>query len=68
VTTSSLIAPVKFYETGAHVGVGLALDWAIDDNVSLLLTGRNLTDANYQLVDGFPEAGRSLSVSLRLRN
>lgn len=68
VTSSSLITPPRFYETGSYGLVNLSVNWDMSDNVSLLFTGKNLTDRNYVLVDGFPEEGRNFSVSLRLRN
>jgi iron complex outermembrane receptor protein len=46
----------------------LVADFDISKNVSLLVGGKNLTDENDTLVDGFPEEGRSYYVSLRLRN
>ncbi|MEZ5939014.1 MAG: TonB-dependent receptor [Hyphomonadaceae bacterium] len=68
VTSSSLISPARYYETGAYALLNLAADWRVSDQVSLLVGGRNLTDSDYQLVDGFPEQGRTFYLELRLRN
>ena len=67
VTSSSLIAPPQFYQAGAYTLLNLAADWAITEKLSLLIGGKNLTDKNYTLVDGFPEEGRSFYVSARVR-
>jgi iron complex outermembrane receptor protein len=61
-------APLRFYKTGDVMLFNLVADFDISKNVSLLVGGKNLTDENYSLVDGFPEEGRSYYVSLRLRN
>jgi iron complex outermembrane receptor protein len=68
VTSSSAIVPPRFYETGDYVLLNLAATWDLNDHVSLLAGGKNLTDENYVLVDGFPEEGRSFYLSLRLRS
>ncbi|MBI1360957.1 MAG: TonB-dependent receptor [Alphaproteobacteria bacterium] len=68
VTSSSAITPPQFYKTGDYTLLNLAADWTLSPNVSLLAGVRNIGDANYQLVDGFPEEGRNVYLSLRLRN
>lgn len=68
VTSSSAISPPRFYRTGDVMLFNLAASFDVSKNVSLLVGGKNLTDENYTLVDGFPEEGRSYYVSLRLRN
>jgi iron complex outermembrane receptor protein len=67
VTSSSLISPPRFYETGAYALVNFVLAWNISERADVLLGGRNLFDEDYQLVDGFPEEGRNFYVSLRYR-
>jgi iron complex outermembrane receptor protein len=67
VTSSSLITPPQFYQTGAYTLLNLAADYALTEKVSLLVGGKNLTDKNYLLVDGFPEEGRSFYTSVRVR-
>jgi iron complex outermembrane receptor protein len=61
-------AGTLYYRTGAYAVANLRIDYALNDHVEVGVGGRNLFDSSYQLVDGFPEAGRSLFVSLRLRN
>lgn len=65
VTSSSSITPPRYYRTGSYTLVNLALDWRLNPQIDVLLGGRNLLDRSYELVDGFPEAGRSLYVNLR---
>lgn len=67
VTSSAAITPARYYRTGTYTLVNLALNWTVSQHLDTLLGGRNLFDRNYQLVDGFPEAGRSFYLSLRGR-
>jgi iron complex outermembrane receptor protein len=65
--TVTQAAPTTYYRTGRAVLVNLAAEWRINDHAALTAGGRNLTDENYQLADGFPEAGRSFYAGLRTR-
>ena len=67
VTSSSLVNPPRFYRTGDYLLANLSVEWSVTDKVDVIVGGRNLTDQNYQLVDGFPEEGRSFFVDLRMR-
>ncbi len=67
VTSSSLITPPRYYRTGAYVLVGLTARAAITDKIDLIVGARNLLDQKYQLVDGFPEEGRSFRTDLRVK-
>lgn len=67
VTSSSLITPPRYYRTGAYVLVGLTARAALTDKVDLIVGARNLLDQKYQLVDGFPEEGRSFRTDLRIK-
>lgn len=60
-------AGTLYYRTGAYVQANLRVDYELSDQVEIGVGGRNLFDASYQLVDGFPEPGRSLFVSVRAR-
>ena len=60
------LAPV-YYRTGGYVTAGLRLDYAITEQLTLGLGGRNLLDRAYTLTDGFPEPGRSFFASVRAR-
>lgn len=67
VTSSSLINPPRYYRTGDYLLANLSLAWAVTDKVDVIVGGRNLLDKDHQLVDGFPEEGRSFFVDLRMR-
>lgn len=57
----------RYYRTGAYVQAGLRADYAVTDKVEIGVGARNLFDDAYQLVDGFPEPGRSFFASIRAR-
>lgn len=65
--TVTQAAPTTWYQTGESLLVNLAAEWRVAGPVSVIAGGRNLTDKNYQLTDGFPEAGRSVYAGLRAR-
>lgn len=67
VTSSSLITPLRYYKTGDYVLANLAVQWSVTPKIDLVVGGRNLFDKDYQLVDGFPEEGRSFFADLRMR-
>lgn len=67
VTSSSAISPPRFYKTGEYVLTNLSVQWSVTPKIDLVVGGRNLFDENYQLVDGFPEEGRSFFADLRMR-
>ncbi|MEJ0023665.1 MAG: TonB-dependent receptor [Alphaproteobacteria bacterium] len=46
----------------------LALAYQFTPKADIVVGARNLTDRNYQLVDGFPEEGRNFYASLRLED
>ena len=56
-----------YYRTGSYVQANLRIDFELVDGVTIGIGGRNLFDDNYQLVDGFPEPGRSFFASVRAR-
>ena len=64
---TSNTAGTRYFRTGSYVQANLRIDFTVLPGVDLGIGGRNLFDANYQLVDGFPEAGRSLFASIRAR-
>ncbi|QKS01288.1 TonB-dependent receptor [Sphingomonas sp. CL5.1] len=61
------IAPIVYYRTGSYANAALRLNYQPSDGLELGLGVRNLFDRNYQLVDGYPEAGRSYFLSARMR-
>ncbi|WP_374569966.1 TonB-dependent receptor plug domain-containing protein [Phenylobacterium sp.] len=60
-------AGTRYYRTGAYAVANLRVDYELADGLEVGVGGRNLFDQNYQLVDGFPEQGRTLFLSLRAR-
>src|SRR5262249_35804067 len=52
-------AGTLYYQTGAYALANFRIDYDLTSQVTVGVGGSNLFDANYQLVDGFPEAGRS---------
>lgn len=63
-TVTDFGTPV-YYRTGSYVNAGLRVDYDIMPGVEIGVGARNLFDDNYQLVDGYPEAGRSFFASIR---
>ncbi len=57
----------RYYRTGAHALLGARLAWQAAPAIELALSGRNLADARYELVDGFPEEGRSITITATWR-
>jgi iron complex outermembrane receptor protein len=60
-------AGTRYYRTGAYAQVNLRADYTVIPNVEVGVGARNLFDDNYQLVDGFPEQGRSVFATIRAR-
>jgi len=53
-------AGTLYYRTGAYTLANLSIDADVAPNVSIGVGVRNAFDTLYQLVDGFPEPGRSV--------
>lgn len=62
-----IAAGTRYYRTGAYAQANLRIDYAVTDKVEIGVGARNIFDDNYQLVDGFPEPGRSWFASIRAR-
>ena len=60
-------AGTRYFRTGSYVQANLRADFEVIDGVELGVGARNLLDDSYQLVDGFPEQGRSFFASIRAR-
>ncbi|HZU64995.1 MAG TPA: TonB-dependent receptor [Novosphingobium sp.] len=63
--TVTSATPITYYRTGAYVNAALKAEYDLRKGISLSASVRNLLDENYQLVDGFPEAGRSYQLAIR---
>ncbi|KMS59765.1 membrane protein [Novosphingobium barchaimii LL02] len=61
-------AGTRYYRIGSYALANLRVDFDVTDWATLGVGGRNLFDENYATVDGYPEGGRTLFVSLRLKN
>ena len=59
--------PLAYYKTGSYLLVNLSADYDLTDKIRLTAAVQNLGDQNYQLTDGFPEAGRSFYASVRAK-
>ncbi|CAN5243497.1 TonB-dependent receptor [soil metagenome] len=60
-------AGTRYYRMGSYALVNLRMDYEVRPGVAIGVGGRNLFDDNYSTADGYPEAGRSLFASLRVR-
>lgn len=58
-------AGTRYFRTGSYVMMNFRIDYELRQGLTVGIGGRNMFDADYQLVDGFPEPGRSLFLSLR---
>ena len=58
---------VAYTRMGGFGLLNLDIDWAVTDTANVSFGIRNVTDRNYSLVDGFPEAGRSVFLTSELR-
>jgi iron complex outermembrane receptor protein len=67
-TTNALAATgagTLYFRTGSYVNVALKFDYDVTSAIDIGIGVRNLLDRNYELVDGFPEPGRSFYVTAR---
>lgn len=65
--TVTTTTPLAYYKTGSYLLLNAAADYAITDHVTATVAVQNLGDQDYQLTDGFPEAGRSFYASVRAK-
>lgn len=57
----------EYIETGAYALVNIQAEYQFTENFSAAIGGTNLTDENYELVEGFPEAGRQFFANARVK-
>lgn len=56
-----------YVQTGAYNLFNLKVEYKIRRDWDISLTGRNLTDKNYQVVDGYPLEGRNFLLASRFQ-
>lgn len=56
-----------YVRTGKYNLLNLKVEYRINRQWDVSLSGRNLTDKNYQLVDGFPQEGRNFLLATRFQ-
>jgi iron complex outermembrane receptor protein len=61
------VANGQYVKVGAYTLVNLNLEYRVNEIFSASLSGRNLTDENYMLVEGFPDPGRQFMANLRAK-
>lgn len=64
---SSRSGATGYVRTGEYALVGLKLEYKLSPTWNVALTGRNLLDKNYAVVDGYPQEGRNFILSTRLQ-
>jgi iron complex outermembrane receptor protein len=56
-----------YLRTGAYELLNLKVEYKIRRDWDVSLTARNLTDRNYQVVDGYPQEGRNFLLATRIQ-
>ena len=57
----------SYIETGAYALVNVQAEYKFTENFTAAIGGTNLTDENYSLAEGFPEAGRQFFANARVK-
>jgi iron complex outermembrane receptor protein len=57
----------NYTELGAYTLINFEAEYALDKYTTVAVGGTNLLDQNYELADGFPEAGRMFFANIRAR-
>lgn len=66
-TATPATQAARYYRTGSYANASLRISYEINDKIELGVGARNLLDEEYSLTDGFPEPGRSMYATLRMR-
>lgn len=66
-TTMTTASPPVYYQTGGYLLGSLRADYILSEQWEFGVAVRNLFDRDYTLTDGFPEPGRSFTLSARAR-
>lgn len=64
---SSKSTGTGYIQTGSYTLLGIKTEYQVTNDFSVAFSGRNLTDRNYQVVDGYPQDGRNFMLSARLQ-
>jgi iron complex outermembrane receptor protein len=56
-----------YVETGSYALVNIQAEYKFNENFSAAIGGTNLTDEDYALAEGFPEAGRQFFANARMK-
>ncbi len=56
-----------YIETGSYALLNIQAEYKFNENFSAAIGGTNLTDENYELAEGFPEAGRQFFANARVK-
>jgi iron complex outermembrane receptor protein len=62
-TGGPFVAP--YVKTGAYALLNIQAEYKFNENFTAAIGGTNLTDENYALAEGFPEAGRQFFANAR---
>jgi len=57
--------PTTYTSVGAYTLVNLNVEYRLNENVTTSFGGRNLTDEDYMLAEGYPEVGRQFYANVR---
>ncbi len=76
-TSSGLCSPVgaanaasarpNYDRIGSYALVNFQAEYAVDPDTTVAVGGTNLLDENYELAQGFPEAGRMFFANMRAK-
>jgi iron complex outermembrane receptor protein len=58
VTAAGVPANINYVQIGSYSLVNLDVEYRVNETFTLSAGGKNLTDENYMLSEGFPEPGR----------
>lgn len=56
-----------YYQLGAYAQVNISAEYELRPGVTLNVVAQNLLDENYSFSDGYPEAGRSVTVGMKMK-
>ncbi len=57
----------NYVRLGAYALLNFNAEYVLDRNTTIAVGATNILDQNYELADGFPEAGRQFYANARVR-